>query len=575
MTQYDVISFLSDLGTDDESVGVCKAIMMQQAPNATIIDITHQINPFDVRAGALALTRAIQFLPTGVVLAAIDPGAPKDQRYIAVELENSIFVGPDNGILAPAAQLLGEPKRVHEITNPEYRIEAPGGVFAARDIMAPAAGVIASGVDISELGNAIPLEQLVPGMLQLSRHDEGGAFLGEVWSIDRFSNVQTNITPEEMTSEGLRIGDSVIVRVGQNDFMVKFVERYADLAKSQLGLIVDSTGMLSVVKNLDFAATELGVSEGAALAIMPQGATITGRDVTVEKIQASTPLASPQEQVVAPAPAAPMDAPVAQTPLAYTPVVQSPVDPTPLVQTPASQVTPQAPAPFVPAAGQAPMATPTPQVVGAPIPASAPVPQAPVPQAPVDPAPVAQAPVATPAIFDAPQPAQSFVKEPTLMPLPSETFQEAPVVPQTPAPVPAPVQESPMMTPSFEPSPSDIIANPAFGQVNEIPSVAQPVYPVTPEPAPQVFDTPVPVVDPQINSGSVAPTPAVPQAPAPFAPSTPVQNDQVQTPMYPQAAPAPAAPVDQIPSGNVFDLFKIDDDSETTNGNEDPFSPAQ
>lgn len=91
MPQYDVISFLSDMGMADESVGVCKAIMHQQAPHVHIIDVTHEVPAFDVRAGALALTRAIQFLPNGIVLAAVDPGAPRDQRYIAVEMAEGIF----------------------------------------------------------------------------------------------------------------------------------------------------------------------------------------------------------------------------------------------------------------------------------------------------------------------------------------------------------------------------------------------------------------------------------------------------------------------------------------------------
>jgi S-adenosylmethionine hydrolase len=293
MPQYDSIAFISDMGIKDESVGVCKAVMLQQAPHVTILDITHQVPVFDVRAGALALTRAIQFLPSGVIVAAVDPGSPRDQRYIAVDMGEGVLIGPDNGILAPATQLIGMPKRVHEITNPDYRIEAPGAVFAARDILAPAAGVIAAGVDLAELGPAVPLEQLVPGMLQLARHDEGGAFLGEVWSLDHFGNIQVNITPEEIASRGAKVGDTVIVRVGETDHIAKYVERYADLAVSQLGILVDSTGMISVVKNLDSAARELDIREGKAITILPPNTSVTGRDITIESV-AQTPAEAPQ-----------------------------------------------------------------------------------------------------------------------------------------------------------------------------------------------------------------------------------------------------------------------------------------
>lgn len=290
MPQYDTIAFLSDMGTRDESVGVCKAVMIQQAPHATILDISHDVPAFDVRAGALALTRAIQFLPAGIIVAAVDPGSPRDQRYIAVEMEQGVLIGPDNGILAPAAQLIGEPRRVHEISNLDFRIDAPGSVFSARDILAPAAGVIAAGVDLAELGPQIPLDQLVPGMLQLARHDEGGAFLGEVWSVDRFGNVQVNITPEEIGSRGAKVGDTVIVRIGETDHIAKYVERYADLAVSQLGILVDSTGMISVVKNLDFASKELDVKEGKAITILPPNTSVTGRDITIESLSQSAPL---------------------------------------------------------------------------------------------------------------------------------------------------------------------------------------------------------------------------------------------------------------------------------------------
>ncbi|MFN8015747.1 MAG: SAM-dependent chlorinase/fluorinase [Acidimicrobiia bacterium] len=329
MAKYEVISFLSDMGTNDESVGVCKAIIYQQAPNVNIFDITHDIAPFDVRAGALALTRAIQFLPNGIVLAAIDPGSPRDQRYIAVEMEQGILIGPDNGILAPAAQLIGEPKRVIHISNPEFQIEAPGKVFAARDILAPAAGVLAAGTDIGELGPVVPLEQLVPGMLQLSRHDEGGAFLGEVWSVDRFGNTQINITPEELQSKNVNIGDTVSVRVNNNDYMAKYVERYADLAISQLGILIDSTGMISIVKNLDNAARELDLKEGKAVAILPQGSTITGRDIPAEEYVSNqnSDADSGMQSVPVQNPVQPLAQPPVQTQMPP----QAPVNPIPQV----------------------------------------------------------------------------------------------------------------------------------------------------------------------------------------------------------------------------------------------------
>ena len=140
------VSFLSDYGRADEFVGVCHAVMLDIAPDLRIVDVTHDIPPFDVRAGALALTRAIQYLPEGVVLAVVDPGVGTDRRCIAVEVENAAIVGPDNGLLAPAVAMLGGPQRVIEITSLDHQLRAPGPTFAGRDVMAPAAAYLAAGV---------------------------------------------------------------------------------------------------------------------------------------------------------------------------------------------------------------------------------------------------------------------------------------------------------------------------------------------------------------------------------------------------------------------------------------------
>src|SRR6266513_174757 len=134
------VSFLSDYGHTDEFVGVCHAVML---------DVTHEIPAFDVRAGALALVRAVQYLPEGVVLAIVDPGVGSDRRCIAVEVDDGVLVGPDNGLLAPAAAHL------------------------------------AAGVAIGELGPEVDPATLAPGLVPLPREDEDGTVVGEVLWVDR------------------------------------------------------------------------------------------------------------------------------------------------------------------------------------------------------------------------------------------------------------------------------------------------------------------------------------------------------------------------------------------------------
>ena len=118
--------------------------------------------------GALALVRAVQYLPEGVVLAVVDPGVGTDRRCIAVEVEHGCFVGPDNGLLAPAVAMLGGPQRSRRARRTrEYQLPAPGPTFAGRDVMAPAAAHLANGVDLLALGDEVDPASLAPGILPL------------------------------------------------------------------------------------------------------------------------------------------------------------------------------------------------------------------------------------------------------------------------------------------------------------------------------------------------------------------------------------------------------------------------
>src|SRR5436190_12389177 len=145
--------------------------MLDLAPHVRIVDVTHDIAPFDVRAGALTLVRSVQYLPEGIVLAIVDPGVGTDRRCVAVEVENGWLVGPDNGLLAPSVAMLGGPRTVVALTNEEYQLAAPGATFAGRDVMSPAAAHLANGVAIEQLGEPVDPASLVPGLLPLPREE--------------------------------------------------------------------------------------------------------------------------------------------------------------------------------------------------------------------------------------------------------------------------------------------------------------------------------------------------------------------------------------------------------------------
>jgi S-adenosylmethionine hydrolase len=273
------VSFLSDYGHTDEFVGVCKSVMLSLAPDLQIVDITHDLPVHDVRAGALTLVRAAQYLPDGgIVLAVVDPGVGTDRRLVAVEVEQGILLGPDNGLLAPAVAILGGAQRVVSLTSTEHQLPAPGPTFAGRDVLAPAAAHLAAGVDPSELGDEVDAAGLVPGLVSLPRHDEGGAIYGEVWWIDRFGNCQLNIDPDELRAHGAEPGGTLEVRFGDQARSVRWVHTYADAKPSELVLLVDSYGLASLALDRGSAAAECTLEPASAVTLVPPGATVTGTD---------------------------------------------------------------------------------------------------------------------------------------------------------------------------------------------------------------------------------------------------------------------------------------------------------
>lgn len=265
-------SFLSDYGSSDEFVGVCTSVMLSLAPDLRVIDLTHEIPPHDVKAAALTLVRAAQYLPEGgIVLAVVDPGVGTDRRLLAVEVAHGVLVGPDNGLLAPAVAMLGGANRVVSLTNPEYQLPSPGPTFAGRDVLAPAVGHLAAGVPLGDLGEEVDAAGLVPGLVSLPQHEADGSIAGEVWWVDRFGNCQLNVDPDELTAHGGTPGQPVEVRFGDEVRAARWVATYADAKPSELVLVVDSYGLTSLAIDRQSAARVCGLRPGSAVRLVPPG----------------------------------------------------------------------------------------------------------------------------------------------------------------------------------------------------------------------------------------------------------------------------------------------------------------
>jgi S-adenosyl-L-methionine hydrolase (adenosine-forming) len=261
----NTISFLTDFGHADEFVGVCKAVIRQLAPGTTVLDIAHDLPVHDVRAGSLALVRSIQYLPDGVILAIVDPGVGTARKAVAVEAGERaeyVFVGPDNGLLAPAVAMVGGARRAVVLTNDVHHLASPGGTFAGRDIFSPVAALLSAGIALEEFGDAIDPASLLPGVLPLTRVEDG-AVLGEVLWVDRYGNVQLNIDPDEV--EGM--GDVLTLIHGERSRTASRCRSYADIKAGSIGIVVDSYGLLSLCVDRFSAARELGLAAGSAVSL--------------------------------------------------------------------------------------------------------------------------------------------------------------------------------------------------------------------------------------------------------------------------------------------------------------------
>ncbi len=276
VTRFDTVSFLTDYGTADEFAGVVKAVICDIAPHVGVIDLTHEIPPFDVRAGSLALARCIGYVPTGVVLAVVDPGVGTSRRAVAIEVAGGagVVIGPDNGVLAPAVAMVGGAERAVELTNVEYQLQAAGATFAGRDVFGPAAAHICNGVDLGELGPDVDPFLLLPGTVPLPR-EEGDELITEVLWVDRFGNAQLNVGPDDLPAAwGSLLQLRISTPLDPTGSSVRRAQRaghFAELTGGAVGLVLDSYGMLAIAMDQRSAADELGLAVGDQVTIVDLG----------------------------------------------------------------------------------------------------------------------------------------------------------------------------------------------------------------------------------------------------------------------------------------------------------------
>lgn len=251
------VLFLSDYGLEDEFVGVCHAVMAGAAPGVRVVDLSHGIPPQDVRRGALTLLAAVPYAPRDAVyLAVVDPGVGTDRAAVAVAAGETVFVGPDNGLLSMAWEALGGVDRAVAIRPPPGGL--PSATFHGRDLFAPAAARLAAGTPIEDLGPPLDAASLVRLPVPRPRV-AGDGVEAEVIGVDRFGNVQLGARPGDVRGG---VGDVVEVRAGNAAVRSGWVRTFADAPEGEVALLVDSAGWLALVARGRSAASLLRAGPG-------------------------------------------------------------------------------------------------------------------------------------------------------------------------------------------------------------------------------------------------------------------------------------------------------------------------
>jgi S-adenosylmethionine hydrolase len=261
------ITFLTDFGLQDDFVGTCHGVIKRIAPEAEVIDITHGLGLGQVLQGALVLRNTLAYMPVGVHLAVVDPGVGGARRALALrDGEGRLYVGPDNGLLIPAAERFGGIADVRELANPAYALDSVSRTFHGRDLFAPAAAHLANGVALSELGP--PLDPEALARVDVPEPELGRSRIGStVLYVDRFGNVQLNLTRDHLDGAGVVPGRRVELELAGARYYAIAARTFVDARKGDLILYEDSYRNISVAMSQGNAASLLSARPGQELRI--------------------------------------------------------------------------------------------------------------------------------------------------------------------------------------------------------------------------------------------------------------------------------------------------------------------
>jgi S-adenosyl-L-methionine hydrolase (adenosine-forming) len=259
---------MSDYGLFGDLVGSCKGVMVSIAPQTHLVDITHSVPEFDVIRGAEILRHNTRYMPANAVyVAVVDPGPKNERRALAAEAHSGAYlVGPDNGLLLPAAEALGGVVRAVRLTNQRYHVEPVSDIFQGRDIFSPVAAHLAAGADFKDLGEEVSPASMASIAFPKVHREPDGVLLTQIIDIDRFGNARLSAMQKDLD---LQYGAPLQAEIDNDIMDARYVQSFGASQDGDLVLVPDSHWRLSLAINKGNAARALLLAVGDQVRIEP------------------------------------------------------------------------------------------------------------------------------------------------------------------------------------------------------------------------------------------------------------------------------------------------------------------
>ena len=265
-----IVTLLTDYGRDDDFVGVCHGVIQGIDPDARIVDITHGVERYAVRQGALVLRNTLPYMPVGVHVAVVDPQVGTERRALAVRTaDGRVLVGPDNGLLSLAWDRCGGVDLAVDVTRSPHRLEPVSATFHGRDIFAPVAAHLARGAELADAGDQLDPAELQTVELPQPRVEDG-TLVGHSLVVDRFGNVSLNVDHDDMAGTGITLGNVVEIEASGERFLATYAQTFADVRPGELIVYEDAYRTLAVAINRGDAAGTLALRPDAEVRLRPR-----------------------------------------------------------------------------------------------------------------------------------------------------------------------------------------------------------------------------------------------------------------------------------------------------------------